>query len=366
MDVVRVLLVEDDPDDAFLIERRLRSDDGHFVVDHVVDLSEASERLAAADYDVILLDLGLPGSDGIDTIQRLAAIGTPSAVVVMTGAEEADLARSSFELGVNDYLSKSAAATELLPRVLVHAVERESAKGAIAARMAAEEANLAKSAFLSRVSHELRTPLHAIMGFAQLLESEATTADDLEATGIIVKASEHLLALITDVLDISRIETGDLRLLLEPVAVHDIVREAADLMGAGLGAARLDVPLGDIGVVYVLGDRHRIRQVLLNLLSNALKYGPHDGIVKIRTTSNDDGYVEISVIDDGPGIPDDAVDAVFAPFERLGQESGAVEGAGLGLALSRELIGAMRGTIGVRSTPGEGATFWFALPATTP
>lgn len=360
----RVLLIEDDPDDAFLIGHRLGSDHGRFIVDHVDALAGAAERLDASQYDVILLDLGLPDSNGVKTLERLTAMGSSAAVVVLTGDSDPDLSRSSFELGVNDYLPKSAAATELLPRVLIQAVEREAAKSAVAARMAAEKSNIAKSAFLSRISHELRTPLHAIMGFAQLLESEAKTADDLEATGIIVKASEHLLALINDVMDVSQIETGDLALSLERVHLTAVVREAVTMVETPVGAAHIDVLVHDVDGHYVRGDRLRIRQVMINLLSNALKYGRNDGVVTIEAVTHDDGWVEVAVSDEGPGIPAGTGDELFEPFERA-HPHGTVEGTGLGLAVSRQLIGAMNGEMGVNSEPGKGARFWFKLPAAT-
>lgn len=368
--IVRVLLVEDDPDDAFLIERRLQAATvaavATFDVHHVGGLGEAAEVLPTAAWDVIVLDLGLPDSDGIDTVERLIQLDPPCAVVVMTGASESDLVPRSFALGVSDYLPKSAAATELLPRVLMHAVEREATKAAVAARMAAEEANVTKSAFLSRISHELRTPLHAIMGFARLLESEATTDDDREATGIIVKASEHLLTLINDVLDLSRLETGDLSLSPEPIDVGPIVDEAIDLVSGRYGEARIVVDVGDVGSRPLYGDPTRVRQVLLNLLSNAVKYGPADGVVTVAASPRFDGRIRLTVGDQGPGIPPESLPDLFAPFERLGQESSTIDGVGLGLTITRELVRAMGGDIGVESAPGIGTTFWFDLPAGLP
>lgn len=358
---ISVLLIEDDPDHAFLLEHRLGAESRTFTVDHVDDLRSTAGRLANERYDVIVLDLGLPDSAGLDTVEQLVALDPKCAIVVMTGASDADIASRAFALGVNDYLPKSRAATELLPRVLVHAIERESVKQAVAAQLVAEQANRAKSAFLSRISHEFRTPLNAIMGFARLLESEATSDDDLEATGIIVKASEHLLTLINDVLELSRIEARELSLSFEPIVVGEVIDEAIGLIRGQFASADVSVSLGDVGGQHLYGDRQRVRQVVINLLSNAAKYGPSDGPIIVEAALRSDS-IEIAVIDEGPGIAPNEVDALFAPFERLGNAGAETDGLGLGLTVSRELVTAMHGEIGVDSLHGQGSTFWFRLP----
>jgi signal transduction histidine kinase/CheY-like chemotaxis protein len=231
----------------------------------------------------------------------------------------------------------------------------------------AQAANEAKSAFLSRMSHDLRTPLNAIIGFGQLLELEATTVDDRESIDQILKAGRHLLELINEVLDLTRIESGHLRLSLEPVAVDEVIAEALDLI-APLAAARpilLDVSDTASGCAdYVQADRQRLKQVLLNLLSNAVKYNRPDGTISIHCSHGDGDVLRIEVQDQGSGIRPEHAERLFQPFDRLDAETSDTEGTGLGLALSKQLTDAMGGSIGFDSTPGTGSTFWIELPLT--
>jgi signal transduction histidine kinase/CheY-like chemotaxis protein len=231
------------------------------------------------------------------------------------------------------------------------------------AKEAADRANTAKSEYLSRMSHELRTPLNAILGFAQLLELEDLADEQRENLHYILTAARHLLALINEVLDIAAIEAGRLPLSLEPVAVAEVVAETVSLIR----------PLADQHQVllvnpppscasHVQGDRQRLKQILLNLLSNAVKYNRQGGRVELECGPGDDGRLRIQVADTGPGIAAEAMGQLFVPFERLGNEQSGVEGAGLGLPLSRRLAEAMGGTLDVASELGQGSRFWVELP----
>jgi PAS domain S-box-containing protein len=232
-------------------------------------------------------------------------------------------------------------------------------------RETAEGASQAKSEFLSRMSHELRTPLNAILGFAQLLEMGSLSPDQTDSVSQILKAGRHLLELINEVLDIARIEEGRLSLSVEPVTVAEVTGVALDLvrpLAVERGISLVTVPPGDDH--HVLADRQRLMQVLLNLLSNAVKYNRDGGSVIVRWEGSSRGLVRIEVADTGPGISVDQVERLFAPFDRLGAELSGVQGTGLGLALSKRLVEAMAGTIGVASRDGHGCTFWVELPET--
>ncbi len=231
------------------------------------------------------------------------------------------------------------------------------------AKEEAERANLAKSEFLSRMSHELRTPLNAVLGFGQLLEMDGLTEEQADGVQQILKAGRHLLDLINEVLDIARIDSGQLAISPEPVNLGDSLREAMSLMDPL--AADHHVQLRDEGGlsdVHVLADRQRLKQVLLNLLSNAIKYNREWGTVTISHRMTPEGEHRVDVTDTGAGIDPAHLDHLFIPFERLGAEQTGVEGTGIGLALSKRLTELMAGQIGVESRLGEGSTFWVQLP----
>jgi len=233
------------------------------------------------------------------------------------------------------------------------------------ASVAAEKASEAKSQFLSRMSHELRTPLNAILGFAQLLELDELAEDQATSVDQIQRAGRHLLSLINEVLDIARIEAGQLSISAQAVRVGDVLEEVTTLLSPMAEAAAVHMMVErhhhDELDLYVRADRQRLLQVLLNLGSNAVKYNEAGGTIAFRTTPVEGGGVRFSVHDTGPGIPHEQQDMLFVPFSRLGAERSAVEGTGVGLALSKQLVEVMGGTIGVESAPGHGSTFWVEL-----
>ena len=247
--------------------------------------------------------------------------------------------------------------TEIVEKTVAQKALQDQTGLLVAARDAAETANNAKSEYLSRMSHELRTPLTAIIGYTELMEMQERRDDERSRLGAILKASDHLLTLVDEVLDIARIESGHQTLTVGPVAVGDICAEAVNLM-ASFAASREVVVTLDAGHpdgIHVAGDQSRLLQVVLNLVSNAIKYGGRATEVSVRRTAA--GPVRIAVSDSGPGLSPDQLERLFEPFERLGAERTETEGTGLGLALSKKLVEAMGGRIGVDSRPGRGATF---------
>ena len=250
-----------------------------------------------------------------------------------------------------------------------------------AARQEAEAANRAKSEFLSRMSHELRTPLNAILGFGQLLELEDQTPNNRESTDQILRAGRHLLELINEVLDISRIETGSMSMSLEPVSIAEVARETLDLVRSM--AAQYGISLREEGVfnsrLSLAGDRRRVKQVLLNLLSNAIKYNRRGGHVTLSVesipavtggatggaTGERAERVRVRVTDSGAGIAPEKRERLWVPFDRLDAETTGIEGTGIGLALSYRLAQAMNGQLDFRSSE-QGSTFWLELPCAHP
>lgn len=271
---------------------------------------------------------------------------------------ELQAAYAELERRVDERTAELARANEAL---------RSAKDEAETAREAAEAANRAKSEFLSRMSHELRTPMNSILGFGQLLARRELPPDQRKGVEHILKAGQHLLNLINEVLDLARIEANRQELTLEPVHLDTALREAINLvrpLAAQTGCVLADDPAVDAAIddgLWVHADEQRLAQVLLNVLSNAVKYNRPEGRVWFTCTDIGGGRVRIGVHDTGRGIPPDRMDELFVPFARLGAEESGVVGTGLGLALSKRLVEAMGGTIEAESVYGEGSTFWIEL-----
>ncbi len=226
----------------------------------------------------------------------------------------------------------------------------------------AKRANEAKSAFLSRMSHELRTPLNAILGFAQLLVRDKLPVEQADNAREIVHAGRHLLDLINEVLDLARIESGKFTVSLEPLPLLPLLEDCMALIRPQADARAISMTVRSPDRrQQVQADRTRLKQVLLNLLSNAVKYNRQGGAVHVHCVSEED-TLQIRVTDTGTGLSAEQQLRLFVPFERLDAERTAVEGAGIGLALSKRLVEHMQGQIGVQSAPGAGSTFWVRLP----
>ena len=239
------------------------------------------------------------------------------------------------------------------------------------ARQEAEAASAAKSDFLSSMSHELRTPLNAILGFAQLMQrdkKEPLPERHRERAAQILKGGEHLLRLIDDILDLARIEAGSVSISTEPVSVGEVldeVRAALEPMAARSSIHVQQSPLPP-ALPSLSVDRTRFAQIVMNYGSNAIKYNRPGGKVTIEASVGGPDRVRITVADTGIGIPADKLDKIFEPFQRAGQETGPIEGTGIGLSITKRLAEIMGGHVGFRSEPGRGSSFWVELPTASP
>ncbi len=344
-----------------------------------------SDRATAADIAGVLTVAGLvlvaamlvadrevlrPAQAIAEVVRRLGAGHLDARIGEVRGARELREMAAAFDEMAAGLQAKTAELARLHGALEQHAADLERLVAARTAeledaRQAAEAANRAKSEFLSRMSHELRTPLNAIVGFAQLLEMDESTDRDREATHHILNASRHLLTLIDEVLDLARIEAGRMTISVEPVPVADLLRETLDLLRplAGGRAVTLSCAPRAGEALHVMADAQRVKQVLLNLGANAIKYNVEGGTVTIAVAQHPGARVRIAVADTGVGIAPEQASRLFVPFERLGADATGIEGTGLGLALSRRLTEAMGGAIGYEPRPGGGSIFWVEFPA---
>lgn len=273
--------------------------------------------------------------------------------------EERDTWLADYRAGLEEDIAKRTSelshANHELRRVLEEATQ---------ARESAEQASRAKSEFLSRMSHELRTPMNAILGFSELLRLEIQDAEQRDFMEEIYRAGQHLLALIDELLELSRIETGNIAVVIQPVRVERVVKEALKLVQPLIQERHLTISRehGDCPHVSVLADATRLRQIMVNLLSNAAKYNRDHGNIHVEWRVVEGGLVRILVGDTGRGIAPDQLTHLFKPFERLGAQFTAIEGTGIGLAFSKRLAELMGGQLEAESTLGRGSAFWVDLP----
>jgi PAS domain S-box-containing protein len=237
------------------------------------------------------------------------------------------------------------------------------------ARLESERANMAKSEFLSRMSHELRTPMNSILGFAQLLEMGDLNPGQKKGVNHIKRSGKHLLDLINEVLDISRIEAGHLSLSFEPVQIFGVIHEMVELVSEQAKKRQINIEFieSENNYLSLRSDKRRLKQIILNLLNNAIKYNKAGGTATIEVeliSQNKPNVtqIRISIKDTGQGIATENLHKLFNPFERIGAEKTDTEGTGLGLSVVKKLVDAMEGQIGVESEPGVGSTFWVEFP----
>lgn len=368
---LRVLFVEDNPGDARLIGLLLEevSHLGPVQLFHVTTLGEALAELDAPErFDVILLDLSLPDSTGFPTLARVQKAAPEVAVVVCTGYDDADFALETVHAGAQDYLVKGQGDGLLIYRSLFYAVERKRLEHELVlAKQAAEEANHRKSRFLASMSHELRTPLNAILGFSEMIKEEMLgpvgVAKYAEYAQDIFSAGTHLLALINDVLDLSKVEAGRFHLVEEDVELRPLLESCLEMVADSAQTRGIILnPLTEGDWPQVHADSRLVRQIVLNLLSNALKFTPAGGKIAIAVQLGLEG-LSVTVSDNGCGISAEAKDKVMEEFEQgdimVARKHG---GTGLGLPLSRRFMALHGGTLTLLSEVGVGTSVTMRFP----
>ena len=389
---VRVLVVDDEASHMQALCETLR-EHGYQTVGFTAG-EPALAAMRGGGFELLLADLMMPGMDGIALLQAARQADPDLACLIMTGAGTITSAVEAMRLGALDYILKPFKLSRILP-ILQRAlamrqlrIDKERAEYSLRERAAelaaanreldlanheldlararAELASRAKSSFISCMSHELRTPLNAILGFSHILNSTtlpSTMAQKTEFAGHILKSSKHLLALINEILDLAKVESGTMELYLQTVPLQDLVAECMALIEPMCSQRRVRLACSAPTPLCVHADRTRLKQVLLNLLSNAAKYNRDLGAIAVHCRAAGPGRVRISVQDSGPGLRPEQLDQLFQPFNRLGQENGAEEGTGIGLVVTQRLVELMGGAIGANSEPGTGSEFWIELAA---
>jgi len=368
-----VLVVDDTPDNLALMSTLLKDD---YKV-KVANGGEKALKIAASEAppDLILLDIMMPDMDGYEVCRRLKRDPKTMAipVIFLTAKAEMEDERKGLELGAVDYVTKPISPPIVLARVKNHLALKAMTDSLLEknvelehARRVAEKANLAKSDFLSSMSHELRSPLNAILGFAQLLESDARPPSPAQKGSItqILRAGWHLLKLINEILDLAKVESRQIPLAQESVSLPEVLLDCMSMVDPQARKRDIKMILPEGTIPYrVLGDQTRVKQVLINLLSNAIKYNALRGTVEVICTEPVPGRIRVTVTDTGSGLSPEQLPQLFQAFNRLNQEAGSEEGTGIGLVVAKRLVELMGGSIGVHSTLGIGSAFWFELKA---
>ncbi|MCA1829220.1 MAG: ATP-binding protein [Myxococcales bacterium] len=351
----RLLLVEDNQGDVELL--RLRMSDGRSPPPRIAvaeTLAEGIATYAREGADAVLLDMALPDSTGLETVETFRKAAPAAPVIVLTGLNDLDIAVAALRVGADDYLVKGELTPELLRRSVFYALERrrlsERARRAIDSR----------DEILRIVSHDMRNHMATVIAGLHLIKTDVAEDKRTRRLAQIEKAAMTIRRLIGDLIDVDALDKGTLHVERAPCDAASLIEAAQASFAPVAERRKLRLEAGaQCRGVDVLCDRERILQVLGNLLNNAIKFTPEGGSIELSCAS-DDGKVRFSVRDTGPGIPEEQIDRVFERFFRGSQQS--QEGLGLGLTVARALVEAHGGVIGVSSKPGEGALFWFTLP----
>jgi signal transduction histidine kinase len=365
---IRLLLIEDSPSDAILSEAQLR--DSVFAtatIEHESSLAAGLARLEEGGFDAVLVDLGLPDSEGLDTFLRVAEAAGTAAVVVVTGLADARLAEDAVCLGAQDYLIKAGSRPGEFGRAVDYAIRRQRLLDELA--RARDEQLETKDRFLSHVSHELRSPLSVVHQFASLLFDGVAgplSADQRDFLGVLIRNVGQLRVMIDDLLEVGRVQRGRLAVDCRALDLRGLLADAVTAYAPA--AEHRDIALSlDAGFLpAVVADEERIREVLANVIDNALKFTAPGGSVALEGMADGEGYVRVTARDTGCGVRAEDLDRIFEQFFQAEQsDEVSRHGLGLGLFVCKDLVQRQGGAMWAESTHGQGTAISFTVPMAT-
>jgi len=359
---IRVLLLEDDEGDALMLCEDLEGDhSSNYKITHTTTLGDTIEALNTNEFDILLSDLTVPDSQGTETIYALLEI-TSIPLIILTGDENSELSKQAIKEGVQDFIVKNNLERYDVPNAIKYSIQRHKINQSI------QQSNQLKSEFLANMSHEIRTPLNGIIGAADLLRKSEISPDQEKYLRVISNSGDILLALINDILDISKIEAKELEINVEPVNIRDFIHDITQSIVPKANSKNIELVVdykGDVPA-SIMADSVRLGQVMNNLLGNSIKFveAGHIAVhVEEARTEGNIVHLKISVEDTGIGIAQEKIESIFDKFAQAdASTTKKYGGTGLGLAITRRLIELMGGHIGVESEKDVGTTFYFEIP----
>jgi len=357
---LKILIIDDSPEDRLVYKRYLKQHSKFHYQIIETELGSEGIRLAENEQpDCILLDYHLPDLNGLEVLSQLSRKKISSAVIMLTGQSHPDRDILAIKAGASDYLAKEKLNSQILNRIIRYSIERKGTERKL------RHLNEEKNRLLGMVAHDLRNPLTSIRGFSELiLEDQSISRKEMcELLNIIHNLSEEMLLTLHNLLDVARIDSGKFDVNLKEHNLSELLHYRIRL--SNLTAKRKNIQLIDQvpDDLYAIFDNERLNQVVDNFLNNAIKYSPTDSQIKITAKETEVG-TEVSVIDQGPGIPKAELDHIFATFHTLGSvtPTGGETSSGLGLAIAKKIIDAHQGEIGIRNSDKNGSEFYFHIP----
>ncbi|MCW8915738.1 MAG: hybrid sensor histidine kinase/response regulator [Magnetovibrio sp.] len=365
-----ILLVEDSRTSVLMVQSLLDEDPTeNYRLTVAGTVSEARECLGNHEYELILLDLTLPDSSGLSTVDSIFEVAKGTGIVVLTSTSDEKIGLAALQHGAQDFLIKDETYRKVLLRAVKYARQRAISEREVReARELAEFATKSKSSFIANLSHELRTPLNAVIGFSELMLNDLAgelQAKQREYIDDIHKSGQYLHGLIGTVLDLSKIEADRLEVSEDFISIADVIDEVVERTGVAYTDAEVKLIANVQTSLPVLkGDPTKVRQIITNIVTNAVKYSPDGGDVNIGVRLSDGGEMLVEIKDQGIGIPKDDITKILMPFERTQvSKDRQIEGTGLGLPLTKGLVEAHGGAINIESDVGVGTVVTVSFPA---